>query len=53
MKVLVKNAETRKLEELQVKRITPGTTTMELELYDDTKQVVDILYVYDISDEAR
>lgn len=50
MKVLVKNKETKKLEELQVKRITPGITTMELTLNDDTKQVVDIMYVYDIAD---
>lgn len=51
MKVLVKNAQTGKFEDLQVKRITPGTTTMELTLYDDTKQVVDIYYVYDIADK--
>lgn len=50
MKVLVKNKETKKFEELQVKRITPGTTTMELTLNDDTRQVVDIMYVYDIAD---
>ena len=50
MKVLLKDQQTKELEQVKAKRITTGVTTMELFLYDGTSKVVDIADVYDISE---